>query len=391
MKKYIVKGLACALALALMTPMVFQYTTPSVAKAAKNERQIQSKKEKTEKEKKNQKEEIRKENVKNKKDKKEHSQKQEKKAQKPYFTVTKKTLNGIGDNYQIEVKNLSTSTARTWYSTNEKVATVDNNGLVKSVHYGTAVIKCAINDKKKGISVLSCVIKVKGSNAEVTITNKMIQDEVQYMAIASTYDFNAVIKPEGTAGKITWSVSDPMVATVNENGIVTAVKEGITVLTASAVSEGISVTSGSAISITGSAITLQDVKSDKVIIKVVSGEAIEAAHVQDVTLMDDKTLTIKFSTSMKADTLFNPLTSVLENSVTIVPFAIASDISAVNPGVLKGALTEDGKILTVTATNSFYGYYDIKLNSQVTAISGAPLQEYIKRTLLKARGDGLSS
>lgn len=375
MKKYIVKGLACALALALMTPMVFQYTTPAVAKAAKNERQIQSKKEKTEKEKKNKKEESRKENVKNKKDKKDYSEKQEKKAQKPYFTVAKKTLNGIGVNYQIEVKNLSATTARTWYSTNEKVATVDNNGLVKSVNYGTAVIKCAINDKKKGISVLSCVIKVKGSNAEVTITNKMIKDEVQYMTVASTYDFNAVIKPEGTVGKITWSVSDPTVATVNENGIVTAVKEGSTVLTASAVSEGISVTSGSAI-------TLKDVKNDKVVIKVVSGEAIESAHVQDVTLVDDKTLSIKFSTSMKADTLFNSLTSVLENSVTIVPVANAFGVSAVNPGVLKGVLTEDGKTFTVTATNSFYGYYDVKLSSQITAISGAPLQEYKKRTLM---------
>ena len=362
MKKYIVKGLACALALALMTPMVFQYTTPVVAKAAKEERQIQAKKEKTEK--------------KNKKEEKiDYSKKQEKKAQKPYFAVAKKTLNGIGATYQIEVKNLSATSARTWYSTNEKVATVDKNGLVKSVNYGTAVIKCAIKDKKKGRSVLSCVIKVKGSNAEVTITNKVIKDEVQYMTVASTYDFNAVIKPEGTVGKITWTVSDPTVATVNEDGIVTAVKEGSTVLTASAVSEGISVTNGSAI-------TLQDVKSDKVVIKVVSGEAIEAAHVQDVTLVDDKTLSIKFSTSMKADTLFNSLTSVLENSVTIVPVANASGVSAVNPGVLKGVLTEDGKILTVTATNSFYGYYDVKLSSHVTAISGAPLQEYIKRTLL---------
>ncbi len=378
MKKYIVKGLACALALALMTPMVFQYTTPAVAKAAKNERQIQSKKEKTEKQKKNKKEESKKKHV----DKKDYSKKQEKKTQKPYFAVTKKTLNGIGTTYQIEVKNLPATTTRTWYSTNEKVAAVDNNGLVKSVNYGTAVIKCAIYDKKKGKSVLSCVIKVKGSKAEVTITNKMIKDEVQYMTVASTYDFNAVIKPEGTVGKITWSVSDPTVATVNEDGIVTAVKEGITVLTASAVSEGISVASGSAITITGSAITLQDVKSDKVVIKVVSGEAIEAAHVQGVTLVDGKTLSIKFSTSIKADTLFNSLTSVLENSVTIVPVANASDVPAVLPGVLKGVLTEDGKTLTVTATNSFYGYYDIKLNSQVTAISGAPLQEYIKRTLL---------
>ncbi len=378
MKKYIVKGLACALALALMTPMVFQYTTPTVAKAAKNERQIQSKKEKTEKEKKNKKEESRKENVKNKKDKKDYNEKkdkQEKKALKPYFTVAKKTLNGIGVNDQIEVKNLSATTARTWYSTNEKVVTVDSNGLVKSVNYGTAVIKCVIKDKKKGVSVLSCVIKVKGNNAKVTITNKMVEDEVQYMTLASTYDFNAVIKPEGTAGKITWSVSDPTVATVNEEGIVTAVKEGITVLTASAVSEGTSVTSGSAI-------TLQDVKSDKVVIKVVPGEAMEAAHVQDVTLVDDKTLSIKFSTFMKAVTLFNSLTSVLENSVTIVPVADASGISAVDPGVLTGILTEDGKTLTVTATNSFYGYYDIKLNSQVTAVSGASLQEYIKRTLL---------
>ncbi len=368
MKKIILKGLACMLAIAMMTPMVFQYTAPAVAEAAKKEKRTETREEKrfkTEEE--------------NYKAVKKHVKviKKGKKVQKASFAVSKKTLNGIGLTYQIEVKNLSATTARTWYSTNDKVATVDNNGLVTSVNYGTAVIKCVVSDKKKGKSVLSCVIKVRGNQQEaaVTITNKLLKDDMQYMTIGSIYDFNAVIKPEGTAGSISWSVNDPSVASVNADGVVTALKEGLTVLTATA-------TSSSAIVTSGSAIALPTVKSDKVVIKVVSGAAIEAASVQNVALVNDKTLAIKFSTPMKADTLFNSITSVLANTVTIIPAANTSGITAVNPGELKGVLTDDGKTLIVTAANYFYGYYDVKINNQATAVSGAALQDYQKRALL---------
>ncbi len=364
MKKMIMKGLACLLAFALMMPMVFQYTAPSVVEAAKKEKRVEIRKEKTAVSKKKAKE--------IKKDKKE---KQVKKAKKASFAVTKKTLDGIGVTYQIEVKNLAATTARTWYSTNEKVAKVDSNGLVTSVNYGTAVIKCVVGDKKKGVSVLSCVITVKGTKAEVSITNKQLKDKVQYMAVGSSYNFDAVIKPEGTAGKILWSVNDPTVATVNADGVVTALKEGLTVLTAAAVSDSATVTSGSAI-------TLPTVKSDEVVIKVTSGAAIEAARVQDVALANDKTLVIKFSTPMKADTLINSVTSVLANSITITPVTNASGVSAVNPGELKGVLAGDGKTLTIIAANYFYGYYDIKLTNQAAAASGALLQNYQKRALL---------
>ncbi len=365
MKKLVKKGLACLLAFVLMMPMVFQYTAPSVAEAARKEKRVETKVEKTEGSRKQGKEE-------GKKDKKEI---QGKKARKASFAVTKKTLEGIGVTYQIAVKNLAATTTRTWYSTNEKVATVDSNGLVTSVNYGTAVIKCVFGDKKKGTSVLSCVIKVKGTKAAVSIINKDLEDDVQYIALGATYDFDAIIKPEGTVGKISWSINDPNVATVNMDGVVTALKEGLAVLTATAVNDGTTVTSGSAI-------TLPTVKSDQVVIKVVSGAAIEAASVKDITLANDKTLVIKFSTPMKADTLFNSVTSVLANSIIITPVANVSGATAVNPGELKGVLAGDGTTLTISAANYFYGYYDIKVTNQAMAVSGAALQDYQKRTLL---------
>jgi hypothetical protein len=232
-----------------------------------------------------------------------------------------------------------------------------------------------VGDKKKGVSVLSCVVKVQGTKASVSIINKQLEDKVQYMTVGSSYDFDAVIKPEGTAGKVFWSVSDPTVATVNTDGVVTALKEGLTVLTVAAVNDSAAVTSGSAN-------TLPTVKNDQVVIKVTSGAAIEAAKVQDVALANDKTLVIKFGTPMKADTLFNSVTSVLVDSIIITPVTNANGITAINPGELKGVLAGDGKTLTITAANYFYGYYDIKLTNQAAAASGALLQNYQKRALL---------
>lgn len=375
MKKYIFKGLACLLVMALMTPAIFQYTAPTIAQAAKKERRVETKKEKQEDSKQGRKEGSKKVNKENK---------GKKAKQKASFALSKKTLDGIGVTYQIEVKNLSATTARTWYSTNDKVAKVDSNGLVTGVNYGTAVIKCVVGDKKKGTSVLSCVIKVKGKKAEVTITNKILKDDIQYMTIGSTYDFNATIKPEGTAGKISWSINDPSIATVNADGVVTAIKEGLAVLTATAVGDIASVVpaSGSAVAASGSAITLTNVKSDKVVIRVTSGTTIEPVRVDTVTMGSDKTLVIKFTASMKPETLINSISSVLNSAITITPVANAYGVTAVNPGELKGVLTDNGKTLIVTATNYFYGYYDVKLTNQVISAAGAALKEYQKRTLL---------
>lgn len=117
-------------------------------------------------------------------------------------------------------------------------------------------------------------------------------------------------------------------------------------------------------------------------IKVVSGAAIETARVREVALANDKTLVIKFTTPMRAETLINSVTSVLSNSISITPVTNAYGVTAYNPGELKGVLTDDGKSLTITAANYFYGYYDIKLTNQAVAASGAALKDYQKRTLL---------
>ena len=47
-----------------------------------------------------------------------------------------------------------------------------------------------------------------------------------------TSQFSATVTPANTGEEVIWSSSDPTVATVSDDGLVTAVKEGKTVITA---------------------------------------------------------------------------------------------------------------------------------------------------------------
>ena len=54
------------------------------------------------------------------------------------------------------------------------------------------------------------------------------------MRIGESYTLQATVTPAGTGLKVNWTSDDPEVATVDENGTVTAVGHGTTVVRASA-------------------------------------------------------------------------------------------------------------------------------------------------------------
>ena len=115
----------------------------------------------------------------------------------------------------------------TWTSSNETVATVDENGLVTAVGKGTATITVTTKDGNK---TATCEVKVTAKTihvSEVTLdksTLELVEEE--------TAQLTATVLPENADDKsVTWTSSDETVATVDENGLVTAVGKGTVTIT----------------------------------------------------------------------------------------------------------------------------------------------------------------
>ncbi|MDY6444918.1 MAG: Ig-like domain-containing protein [Bacteroidales bacterium] len=116
----------------------------------------------------------------------------------------------------------------TWSTSDESIAKVDNNGKVTAVKEGTATIiaragaksaTCALSVRRKVIEVTSITL----NKAELTLTE------------GDSETLTATVKPDDATDKtVTWSTSDATIATVDNNGKVTAVKAGSATITAKA-------------------------------------------------------------------------------------------------------------------------------------------------------------
>jgi hypothetical protein len=117
----------------------------------------------------------------------------------------------------------------TWTSDDAQVATVSDGGLVTAVAAGTATIT-ATSEGKSGTAGVT-VIALPEPVASVEV-----QPEAPTVAAGSTVQLTAT--PEDKNGQplsgrtVTWSSSDPKVATVSGNGKVTGVAAGLAVITA---------------------------------------------------------------------------------------------------------------------------------------------------------------
>ena len=115
-----------------------------------------------------------------------------------------------------------------WSSSNTAIATVDNAGVVKAIHEGTATIKVSIKDKQA-----SCVVTV--SKKVIPVTSVSISNTSLSLKKGETATLTATISPTDATDKtITWSSTDATIASVTEKGIVTALKSGTATITAKA-------------------------------------------------------------------------------------------------------------------------------------------------------------
>ena len=113
----------------------------------------------------------------------------------------------------------------TWKTTDDKVVTISDSGEVKAVGVGTATIKVVVGDVSASckVTVLQPVTGINLDKSSLT------------MDALGTFQMTASVYPDSANDKrITWSSSDPAIASVDENGLVTALKKGTATITAAA-------------------------------------------------------------------------------------------------------------------------------------------------------------
>lgn len=112
-----------------------------------------------------------------------------------------------------------------WASSNESVATVTGDSYtatIKAVAGGTATITVITED---GLKVASCEVSVSERITGLTLNEQTVRGTMNDPA---QFQLTATISPDGDGvnRKVTWTSSNPSVATVDENGLVKYLQPG---------------------------------------------------------------------------------------------------------------------------------------------------------------------
>lgn len=138
-----------------------------------------------------------------------------------------------GKTAKINVKytNTTPETTKVWASSNTKVATVDQNGVVKGVKAGKAKITLTVQNPgdaqalvlSKDVTVKQYVTSIKLNAAKKSIYN------------GKAFTLKATVNPKNAANKaVTYKSSNTRIATVTAKGVVKGIKPGRVIITVTA-------------------------------------------------------------------------------------------------------------------------------------------------------------
>lgn len=108
-------------------------------------------------------------------------------------------------------------------SVDEAVASVNNQGMISAIAAGETEIYCKATDG----SGVETEVKVVVTDPTVEVTSVEVITDTFTVKAGDTFQAGVTVIPEdATDPAVSWSVSDPSVITVDENGYITAVGEG---------------------------------------------------------------------------------------------------------------------------------------------------------------------
>ncbi|MGM9680548.1 MAG: Ig-like domain-containing protein, partial [Eubacteriales bacterium] len=145
------------------------------------------------------------------------------------LSISETTLTvATGETHQLTVINLATgnTTANvTWKSDNTAIATVSAKGEVKGISDGSTTVTATSLDEKYYVS---CYVTVSSQPTVIELSETEIS-----LSIGETHQLTAQLVPSrsDTPVSFIWESTVPSVATVDDNGMITALRKGTTSIT----------------------------------------------------------------------------------------------------------------------------------------------------------------
>ncbi|OUO28827.1 leucine-rich repeat protein [Eubacterium sp. An3] len=137
----------------------------------------------------------------------------------------------------------------TWKSSDPDVVTVDDSGQISAKSVGEATVKVQVGNVSA-----SCSVTVVQPVTSISLDKKTLE-----MDALDTYQLTARVSPSDAADKsVRWSSSDEKIASVDENGLVTALKKGNATITVKA-QDGSGVSSTCSVTVKNTAHVAADV------------------------------------------------------------------------------------------------------------------------------------
>lgn len=165
-----------------------------------------------------------------------------------------------------------------WNSINTSAVTVDENGKITAVGRGSSVVFCFLKSNGEIFAKCSVTVQISETKPEPTkpVEPKPTEPEVVKVSgitlnpdisleikEGSSYTIKATVAPSNaTNNSVKWVSSSPDVATVDDNGNVTALKAGSTTITCTAV-DGSGVSASCPVTVTAKSTTTNPSEQDK--------------------------------------------------------------------------------------------------------------------------------
>ena len=131
-----------------------------------------------------------------------------------------------------------------WNSSNDSVVTINSSGLITAVGVGEAIITATTN------SGLKSTITITVIEENVAVTGIALNKNSLNLKNGETERITATVAPINASDKnVTYTSSNPMVATVDGTGLVTGISKGTAVITASA-TDGTNISSSCTVNVT---------------------------------------------------------------------------------------------------------------------------------------------
>ncbi len=157
-----------------------------------------------------------------------------------------------GDVRQLTVEALpaGTSNAVIWDSDNEAVATVSDDGLVTAIGVGTA--KITATSAVDGNITASITVTVQP--APPKLESLVISPSSLFLTTGGTRQLTVTASPAGTSNAVIWDSDNEAVATVSDDGLVTAIGVGTAKITATSAVDG-NITASITVTVTSGTVT----------------------------------------------------------------------------------------------------------------------------------------